>query len=791
VISPQDFVQLFRDEADLREKIAALFRKMPRTQGVQITHGAQELGKDLIFYTEDAIGDWRLTACVVKNDQINGQADSNRGARTAFTQAEQALDSPWAGADGADEFVSNVYIISPYDCPASTMASIRGKLAQRRGQVSFLCGSKLADLFEEHLPELLLFDSSFLGTYVLQLQKKLKQMDPIRFLMQHHDLISGGLQSFEAVYVRQSFRKRISRFEVSRYILEEPAFPVTAISYQEITEMTKWLSRLADLVFDAQLWSTGDIAEATALSRRLSKIAGDLATEGQSKITQENRSRASSRTLMSQDEVNQTRIILSEEIRVQVIDARRELKDLLTKFMAQVDTANRFAVRPIKSLSDLGTAEYQIVCRVEEVVNANPSVFRRSSDQAVWNLPADILDQTNAPLLITASAGHGKTSFCKWRVLEDIRKLESRESTVIPFYVPLHQHATSILEGCEETFLQDPKLIELLIQLHREGRSMRIFLDGLDEVTTIDQQERLMRQAERLHQKYENLQIVVTARDHVRGPWLRWLSRVELAEFDKDQSDELVSKWLIRGSEEYAAFYAQLEKARTLEPLTKVPLLCTLIIAVFKRSNALPATRSSLYEVFVELMCGGWDLAKNVRRKLRFGVTQKKNVLTRLAGILQLNKKREATEHEFKIAVGEVEVGSAGIWRSMLDEILEDSLVGRVGENIVFSHLSFQEYLAAVDLTDPTGRRQLQALRSYIEGSDWWSEVLSFYLSNSSRPDEMADWITKTFGKSKKIARDRELRRVFLMDAIKSASQGWIPRNQQLSLGYGRDFEST
>jgi hypothetical protein len=196
VISPEDFVALFKDEADLREKIAALFRKMPRTQGVQITHGSQELGKDIIFFSEDSIGDWQLTACVVKNDQITGQAESNKGARTVFSQAEQALDSPLIAADGGDQYASTVYIISPYECPIPTMVSIKGKLAQRRGQARFLCGSKLAELFERYLPELLLFDSSFLGTYVLQLQKRLKQMDPVRFLMQHHDLISSGLQSF-------------------------------------------------------------------------------------------------------------------------------------------------------------------------------------------------------------------------------------------------------------------------------------------------------------------------------------------------------------------------------------------------------------------------------------------------------------------------------------------------------------------------------------------------------------------------------------------------------------------
>ena len=487
-------------------------------------------------------------------------------------------------------------------------------------------------------------------------------------------------------------------------------------------------------------------------------------------------------TILSQDQLNQVRVSLSIELRSLVHEATDQVKKLLKIFLDSFEAANKFAVRPVRSTADIDSGDFRNYCRVEEVVKANPSLFRRSQDRFVWTLPGDVLDKSEGPILITASAGHGKTSFCKWRVLEDIRRLEGKESPLVPFYVPLHQYATSVLGGCEETFLEDPRLVELLVHLEKKGRKMRIFLDGLDEVTTIDQQQKLIERAEQLHRKYKHLQVVVTARD--RGPWLRWLSRIELAEFDKGQSEELVSKWLQRDSEDYEAFYSQVEKARTLEPLTRIPLLCTLIIAVFKRSNALPATRSNLYEVFVELMCGGWDLAKNVRRKLRFGASQKKKVLTRLAGILQLNLKREASEHEFKMAVGDVEVGSSDEWRSMLDEIPEDSLVSRVGESVVFSHGSFQEYLAAVDLADPTGRRQLQALRSYLEGSDWWAEVLSFYLSNSSRPDEMADWISKEFRKSRRFARDREQRQLFLLEAIRSGSEGWTPRNQQLSLSY-------
>ena len=68
--------------------------------------------------------------------------------------------------------------------------------------------------------------------------------------------------------------------------------------------------------------------------------------------------------------------------------------------------------------------------------------------------------------------------------------------------------------------------------------------------------------------------------------------------------------------------------------LMRVPLLGTLIIAVFRKMQSLPANKVKLYEIFVDLMCGGWDVAKNVRRDTKFGSNAKLSILTRLAGHL-------------------------------------------------------------------------------------------------------------------------------------------------------------
>jgi predicted NACHT family NTPase len=207
-----------------------------------------------------------------------------------------------------------------------------------------------------------------------------------------------------------------------------------------------------------------------------------------------------------------------------------------------------------------------------------------------------------------------------------------------------------------------------------------------------------------------------------------------------------------------------------------VPLLATLIIAVFKKMHSLPENKLGLYEIFVDLMCGGWDIAKNVRRSTKFGSNAKLSILTRLAGHLHLNERREAEESDIRSVVNECFPAAYDDWRTVLGELLEDGLLVRLAGGLGFSHLSFQEYLAARDLTtDPTGERQKLVLRRFLRGEDWWREVLAFYLSMTQRPDEAAGWIKSVGIKISRDLRSQDIahRWEFMMKCLQEAAPGW------------------
>ena len=172
------FAKAFPTEDYLRKVLADLFRKMGHS-GVRITHGSNEKGKDIVFYREGPLHEKKLFACVVKNEPITGQAEDYRsGAPTivaaithgVLNQITSASNESSPDNKGGDERVDTVYVISPYECSVAARESVKGSL-ERSGQIHLICGQQLLELFIEHWPEFLWFESAVLTSYLSALHK--------------------------------------------------------------------------------------------------------------------------------------------------------------------------------------------------------------------------------------------------------------------------------------------------------------------------------------------------------------------------------------------------------------------------------------------------------------------------------------------------------------------------------------------------------------------------------------------------------------------------------------------
>jgi predicted NACHT family NTPase len=109
-----------------------------------------------------------------------------------------------------------------------------------------------------------------------------------------------------------------------------------------------------------------------------------------------------------------------------------------------------------------------------------------------------------------------------------------------------------------------------------------------------------------------------------------------------------------------------------------------------------------------------------------------------------MNKKRKFNEKIMEGAIKDVvEKREDFVWSKLLEELLQDGLIVRCGEDYEFCHLSFQEYLIAEELRGSPRRTDMdRILKLFLMGEVWWKEVIAFYVALSGLPNELREWVT-------------------------------------------------
>jgi predicted NACHT family NTPase len=253
---------------------------------------------------------------------------------------------------------------------------------------------------------------------------------------------------------------------------------------------------------------------------------------------------------------------------------------------------------------------------------------------------------------------------------------------------------------------------------------------------------------------------------------LDWLPRIQIGEFSPEQIDLLEQNWFGDDLLGLSAFKAEIAQDDALKGLMAIPLLGTLIILVYRKRNELPGNKSELYRIFVELLCGRWDAAKHVWKAHKLGWLVKARILTRLARSLHWAGRRDCDETVVKDAIRATAEGLAASSSEVVADMLSDGLLEKSGKIYYFSHLSFQEYLAAKDLADPATSQadRTQVLREFLQGDDKWREVLGFYVAMTDNPYDMTNRLVFMVREAApKRGADFDTRLDFLKDRVREA----------------------
>jgi hypothetical protein len=757
-----EFAETFPNELVLQQALAKLLSKIPGHSGVQILQGSREIGKDIIFYTPAPFGKRDLNACVVKNTKITGSASSTMGARTVFNQAQQALDTPNLDENGNEQKVKRVFIITPHPIPPETVDSIRGALRANDERVQFVSGASLLELFKVHWPEYLAEEFNLIQTYAEALTETTATAKELGGLSFQYQL--GAVEtSIKRVYVQPHFHRFVRSYSLKPlYETLSRHFADVFYSQEKIDGITTQINNLSEFIGILANW--GLCSDKT---KRQARASCSQVMEGIAKSWSLALAKRASRTKVGDHNPISVGLMLSNvnDLNKLYESTKAAVKEALKPLEQDLLVISRYvqALKPEAGMNFSPIHEV-IINQLGEIARVSGSTCITEGDDRSSTFTGSMVTSYEGSVFIVGPAGFGKTSFCRWNALNDLEMLLHGKSKTLPVYVPLHQVMDVQKKSFHEAFLQHAGVSALLPKDdRRQYERTRVYLDGLDEVASPTTQKRISQLAQEATKGDPTLQVIITARDYVYGPWMTWIPRIQLSGFDDGQVSELVSKWLENNQSTIKLFFEQLGRSQSLQEMMTIPLLATLIVLVFKQTDKLPENKTRLYEIFVDLHNGGWDLAKSVQRPSQFSATAKMFVLKRMAASIHKAKRREMLETN----ISEVakEALKEANWKVLKNELLRDGLIVQMGSMIGFAHHSFQEFLTARYLLGDLNTSYLTACcDEYLKGSDWWQEVLYFYIDLAGKPQETLEWIderlkglTKSSGERSAAARERAL----------------------------------
>lgn len=377
---------------------------------------------------------------------------------------------------------------------------------------------------------------------------------------------------------------------------------------------------------------------------------------------------------------------------------------------------------------------------------------------------AEQIDITNAlcrhrRMAIIGEAGSGKTTLLSYLALTFARRLHYErlgfKEELLPVLVPLRNIVRVLTGGESESIGLANYLEEYYQRLDlappedffekrlRDGKCLVLF-DGLDEVA--DEVERL-RVAEWVDQQvavYPDNRYILTSRiaGYEKAELANDFSVLEVQAFLEEDVRRFCENWCLAVQTEVQGqdnetvrrkarvdaqdLIAAIEGNSAIQKLAVNPLLLSIIALVHHYRAALPSRRVELYSECMDVLLGYWDKAKGLPSYLT--PHQKRAVLQPIALAMHKAQQRFIDYDSLK-AWMEVQLPKVGGESRMAEQFLQDIkersgvLLESETNQYAFSHLSFQEYLTAMELLK-TGKES--ELVAYADET-WWHEIIRLY----------------------------------------------------------------
>lgn len=140
-------------ELDMHKELIILFEKMySKNTKIHYTHGAGELGRDIIISEEDPIR-MKNTAVVVKMDKISG-TNMDKPIYDIVGQVEQCFELSIEPKDSFSKLaIDHVFIIVIGEISGNASVNLDTKLSRFKGRYTKLDVNDILDYFDKHYPD--------------------------------------------------------------------------------------------------------------------------------------------------------------------------------------------------------------------------------------------------------------------------------------------------------------------------------------------------------------------------------------------------------------------------------------------------------------------------------------------------------------------------------------------------------------------------------------------------------------------------------------------------------------
>ena len=456
-----------------------------------------------------------------------------------------------------------------------------------------------------------------------------------------------------------------------------------------------------------------------------------------------------------------------------------QLEDLVSPFNRNYYKALEYQCRDdeTQGLDNETTLELQKVFVQLKIVAKSVSNTRQDiipiplnvntlSEVTIWDCLAAKNDQGNSKykrLVILGRPGCGKTTLLRYLTLVYVTKqkqtINRKISKLIPVLFYLREVRDIIISQ------NSPLELETLIKQQIEKLKINnkhlsppsnwvnnklqynkfiIMLDGLDEVADKDQRQQVRTWVENQMEHYPDTIFILTSRPNGYRELQskKSVDELEVQAFNREQVTEFLHLWYLQteirsragnydegvkqvAEEQANQLINRIVDSRPLAAMAINPLLLKMIATVHRRGNVLPGKRVELYKEICQILLEKRQRAKNITVGLT--ALQKQSILQELALKLMQNQTREFTlsQAENWISKEVQSLPKLNNIEAFIKDIRDESALLIEKEIGIYelAHLSFQEYLAAIEVKESN---QEQILISNIN-EIWWAETIRLY----------------------------------------------------------------